>query len=78
MLFEQINKGNNAKLHNACIITFKKLNECCIEEISKSSYLNKIIQLLKSKIQESDSDKLVKTSVFKCLKSILANYQLRE
>lgn len=65
-------------MHHVCIITFKKLNESCIEEIANSSYLNRIIQLLKSKIKEFDGDKQVKTSVVKCLKSVLANYALRE
>ena len=78
LLFEQINKVNNVKLHNVCITTFKKFNETFVEEISNSGYLNKIIQLLKNKIKEFDSDKLLKTAVVKCLRSLLSNYVLPE
>jgi hypothetical protein len=73
--FDTINKSNNIKIQSICLLGIKKIIEVYRNVLSsRPQNKDKLIGLFKNKIRELDSDKLVKTSLCKCLGIIFEYY----
>lgn len=77
--FEQISKNSNIKIQNTCINGLRKFNDQFPTEVSSTpKYLERLMTVLKSKINEFDSDKSIKHSLSKCIASVFANVTISE
>jgi hypothetical protein len=79
IVFDQLGKVSNIKLQTVCISTLRKFNESFSGQIdSNTKYYSKLLTLVKSKIKEFDSDKIIKLAILKCVGSIFAGLPINE
>lgn len=66
-LLETISRQNNIKIQNICLLSIKKFLDLFAQDLSKSPLLPRVVELIKGKVKELDSDKLIKQASCKCL-----------
>ena len=78
-VFDQLNRVNNIKIQSICVGTLRRLNETFAGQIDANhKYYGRLVNFLKNKIKEFDSDKLIKLAILKCVGSVFAGLPLSE
>lgn len=70
-LFLDLASKNNIKLQSSAFKCIRALLKKFPRELAKSEHFGKVIEVIKKKLKEHDSDKIVKVSVLKCVGPLL-------
>lgn len=74
---ETVTKTNSIKIQVICLLTIKKFLDLFSSDLSaQKTSLQKVVNLIKAKIGELDTDKLIKQATCKCLTELFEHYNL--